>query len=47
MGKLKRRKAKDSSEWKNEYILEGGEEMKKSIRKIMDHVNSTHETPSD
>ena len=25
MGKLKRRKAKDSSDWKNEYILEGGE----------------------
>ena len=34
MGGLKKRKAKDLSEWKNEYILAGGEEMKKSIRKI-------------
>ena len=44
---LKKRKAKDMSEWKNEYITAGGKEMMKSLEIVMKHVDSTHEMPSD
>ena len=44
---LKKRKSKDLSDWKNEYILSGGTEMMRSLEIIMEHVDITHETPSD
>ena len=44
MTSLKKRKSKDLSDWKNEYILS---EMMRSLEIIMEHVDITHETPSD
>ena len=45
ISKLKNKKAKDMSRWKNEYIKSGGNEMLKSVKIIMNHVDNTHEMP--
>ena len=44
---LKNKKAKDMSCWKNEYIKAGGNEMIKSLKVIMGHVDRMHEIPSN
>ena len=45
--KLKRRKAKDSQEWKNEMIICGGEEMSKSIVKVFNNIQKEKKTPAE
>ena len=37
---LKRRKCKDGSGWNNEVILNGGEEMIKSLKKIFNEIEN-------
>ena len=44
---LKNKKAKDVAQWKNEYIKSGGNEMLKSIKIIMKHIDKTLTTPSE
>ena len=45
VAKLKKRKAKDKSGWKNEYAMYGGEEMIESLRKICQAVTDQMEGP--
>ena len=43
--KLKRRKAGDRQEWTNELILEGGEEMNKSIQLMFNAIVQSQKVP--
>ena len=47
IGKLKNKKARDMSLWKNEWIKEGGDEMVESIMKVVRIVDRTYETPEE
>ena len=42
---LKSKKAKDSSDWQNELLLHGGEEIVESLVKIFDMIGSQQEIP--
>ena len=44
---LKRRKCKDGSGWNNEVLLDGGEEMDKSIIKLFNRMEKERELPCD
>ena len=43
---LKRRKAADREGWRNEDVLEGGEEMKKSITKLTNQILESYSIPA-
>ena len=47
VNKLKKKKAKDATSWRNEHITEGGEEMIVSLKKIVNQVDRQKEIPSD
>ena len=44
---LKNKKAKDLSQWRNEYIKGGGGEMEKSLKKIVMYIDKTFEVPDE
>ena len=44
---LKRKKAEDRSGWKNKMVLEGGEEMDKSLTKICNKVMEEGQIPTE
>ena len=43
--KLKKKKATDVEGWKNEMVMEGGEEMKESIRRMFNQICEKNEKP--
>ena len=43
--KLKRRKAADRQNWKNEWILEGGQEMVVSLWKLFNKIQASRKIP--
>ena len=45
--KLKRKKAQDRMGWKNEFILEGGEEMVKSLQKLFNRMSEENIIPKE
>ena len=45
--RLKKRKAGDTENWKNELILNGGEEMNTSLLKMANEILQTEETPAE
>ena len=47
VGKVKKRKAKDCHEWKNELVTQGGGEMIRSLLKVFNIVNETQEPPTE
>ena len=47
MKKLKRKKAKDSGGWSNEMILDGGEEMTKSVHILLNKIETERMVPDD
>ena len=45
--RLKKRKAGDTENWKNELVLNGGEEMNVSLLKMANQILQTEETPNE
>ena len=44
---LKNKKAQDMSKWRNEYIKNGGDEMVKSLMKIISIIDQSLEVPTN
>ena len=47
VNKLKKKKAKDATSWKNEFIIDGGEEMIYSLKNITNQVDKQKKIPHD
>ena len=45
--KLKINKAKDASSWKNKMIVQGGDEMAESLKKIFNQIDSQRKIPNE
>ena len=47
VNKLNPKKAGDKQTWKNKIIIEGGEEMKCSLKKIVNKIDKQREIPEE